>query len=98
MEFEFEIRLDAAQIFGERVHFLAPYLVAEEELAVEIRFVHGVEIGYDELSHAGPYEMHGAVRTEPARAGYADDGVFEQVPLPLVEICVCAHHPPETIL
>ena len=73
---KFEIGFNPSQIFGERVHLLAPQLVTEEELAVEIRFAHNIEVGDDEMLHPGPYEMHGAVRAESARTGDADNGVF----------------------
>ena len=65
---------DAAEVFGEGLDLLAPDLVAEEELPVEVRFGNDVEIGQHQFRHARAHEVRGGVGAEAAGAGHADAG------------------------
>ena len=78
-------------IGGERIDLLLSELMPEEELSVEVRLVHGVEVSNDKLLHAGAHKQHGDIRAKSARACDAGLRRFKDPPFPLCQIRVCAH-------
>ena len=89
---ELEVRLDAPEIVGERRHLGLPQLVAEEKLPVEIGLAYRVKVAQGETAHSRAHQMGGRVATEAARAGDADFGLRQELPLAGAQIGI-GHSP-----
>ena len=62
--------VDPQDIRLKRLHLLLAHLVAEEELAVQIRLAHRIKVANEQLLHPGPRQVHGHVAPQSPGAQY----------------------------